>query len=58
MNCGTRPTRGDAKHLLWLREQFGDRFVAGFVVHTDGDSFTRADDIRAVPIYDVCGTAP
>jgi hypothetical protein len=28
------PTSDDAKHLAWLREQIGDRFISGVVFHT------------------------
>lgn len=28
------PTSRDAKHLVWLRDQLGERFVRGVVFHT------------------------
>ena len=44
------PTRSDARHLLWLRDTIGDRFVAGAVLHTGPDAFQLDDRILAVPI--------
>jgi predicted AAA+ superfamily ATPase len=44
------PRREDAKHLLWLQEELGDRFVAGVVLHTGPRSFQLADGIVAAPI--------
>lgn len=44
------PGPHDARHLEWLRERLGDRFVAGLVVHTGPRTFTLGDRIAAVPI--------
>lgn len=44
------PDRSDAKHLFWLRDQLGDRFLAGAVLHTDPLPFHLDDRIAAVPI--------
>jgi uncharacterized protein len=44
------PTRGDARHLEWLREQFGERFLAGAVLHTGPRPFRLAERIFALPI--------
>jgi len=41
---------GDARHLAWLRDQLGDRFAGGLVLHT-GVTTTRLDDrVTAAPI--------
>ncbi len=40
----------DARHLIWLREQIGKRFIAGVVLHTGPRSFALDDKISAVPI--------
>ena len=40
----------DAKHLLWLRDQVGARFLAGAVLHTGPMPFRLADRILALPI--------
>ncbi len=45
------PSLDDARHLLWLREQLGDRFVVGAVLHTGPRPFQLADRILALPIY-------
>lgn len=42
--------RSDARHLLWLSEQMGDRFAGGVVLHTGRDTFELADRITAAPI--------
>lgn len=44
------PNRGDAKHIAWLRDELGDRFVAGAVLHTGPRVFMLEDRIAAVPI--------
>jgi predicted AAA+ superfamily ATPase len=53
VKLGVRPTVSDARHLEWLRDGLGDRFVAGFVVHSGADSSELADRIWAVPIIDL-----
>lgn len=44
------PHARHARHLGWLRDRLGDRFVAGVVLHTGPRSFALADRISAVPI--------
>jgi predicted AAA+ superfamily ATPase len=44
------PRRDDARHLEWLREELGERFVAGVVLHTGPNAFELADKIIAAPI--------
>jgi uncharacterized protein len=44
------PKRGDARHLEWLRDQLGDRFLAGAVLHTGPRPFRLAERIFALPI--------
>jgi predicted AAA+ superfamily ATPase len=43
-------TRKDARHLAWLRDQLGDRFAAGVVLHTGPDTFELGDRLLAAPI--------
>lgn len=43
-------TRKSARHLRWLSEAVGDRFLAGVVLHTGPTSFKIADKITAAPI--------
>jgi uncharacterized protein len=40
----------DARHLVWLRQQMGNRFVAGFLVHTGPRAVRFEDRILGVPI--------
>jgi predicted AAA+ superfamily ATPase len=44
------PRRDDAKHLIWLRDELQDRFIAGAVMHTGPRSYLLDDRIRALPI--------
>jgi uncharacterized protein len=48
--AGAAPTLDDAKHLVWLRDEYGKRFVGGVVVHTGQVVTELADRIGAVPI--------
>lgn len=42
--------RRDASHLVWLRDELGDRFVRGIVLHTGPRVFDLSDRIVAAPI--------
>lgn len=44
------PSLSDAKHLVWLRERLGDRFLSGFVLHTGPHTFRLSEKIIAAPI--------
>jgi hypothetical protein len=44
------PSSHDARHLCWLRDEIGDRFVAGLVLHTGPRPFALGDRITALPI--------
>ncbi len=44
------PSRDDARHLVWLRDQLGERFLAGAVLHTGPRPFRLDDRVLAVPI--------
>ncbi len=39
-----------AKHLMWLRDELGDKFLAGVVFHTGPNWFTLSERIEAIPI--------
>jgi len=43
-------TATDARHLAWLRDALGDRFLRGVVLHTGPDAFPLDDRIVAAPI--------
>lgn len=44
------PTSADARHLAWLRDEVGDRFQAGVVLHTGPRIYRLDDGIVAAPI--------
>jgi predicted AAA+ superfamily ATPase len=49
------PTRSDARHLEWLREHLGERFLAGAVLHTGPRPFRLSERIFALPICALWG---
>jgi len=44
------PASHDARHLAWLRDQIGDRFIAGVVLHTGPGFYSLGQRITAAPI--------
>lgn len=44
------PRRDDARHLLWLRDELGSRFLGGAVLHTGPRTFSLDNDVVAAPI--------
>jgi hypothetical protein len=44
------PTIASARHLVWLREQLGERFMRGVVFHTGPRPFELDERILALPI--------
>jgi predicted AAA+ superfamily ATPase len=44
------PTVRSARHLVWLRDELGDRFTAGVVLHTGPRPFALGDRLSALPI--------
>jgi predicted AAA+ superfamily ATPase len=44
------PRRDSAKHLAWLRDQLGDEFIAGFVLHTGPFTYEIGERLLAAPI--------
>lgn len=50
------PTKADARHLVWLRDQLGDRFVGGVVLHTGPRVISFDAGITAVPIAGLWAT--
>lgn len=49
------PDRDAARHLAWLRERLGDRFVHGVVFHTGPGAYELDDRIVALPICALWG---
>jgi uncharacterized protein len=50
VKAGAAPTQRDARHLAWLRDTLGDRFLAGIVFHTGPSLFGLDRKIQAAPI--------
>jgi predicted AAA+ superfamily ATPase len=50
------PDSRDARHLVWLREALGDRFLGGAVLHTGPRLFALSERIAAVPICALWGS--
>jgi hypothetical protein len=44
------PSVKDARHLSWLKDQLGDRFIRGIVLHTGPRAYELTDSIVAAPI--------
>ena len=44
------PTARSARHLTWLRDELGERFIAGLVMHTGPRVFELDDRLLALPI--------
>lgn len=50
VKAGSNPTGSDGKHLRWLRDKLGARFVSGAVLHTGTEVFQLDDRVLALPI--------
>lgn len=57
VKANSAPTRNDARHLEWLREELGDRFVRGLVLHTGPRPYDLAERVSALPICTLWGSA-
>ncbi len=44
------PAEADTRHLRWLREQLGDRFAGGVILHTGPSTYELESGIVAAPI--------
>ena len=51
VKASASPEPDDARHLRWLRDSIGDRFLAGAVLHTGPRSFRLDHNILALPVY-------
>lgn len=49
------PRENDARHLKWLRDELGTRFVTGVVFHTGPQIFQLGERIVAAPISTLWG---
>ena len=50
VKASSAPTVRDARDLQWLRDELGERFVCGAVLHTGPQAFRLAERITALPI--------
>lgn len=50
VKAAAAPGREAAKHLIWLRDQLGEHFRAGVVLHTGPHVYRLDDRIAAAPI--------
>ncbi len=50
VKASAAPTREDAKHLRWLHNELGERFLAGIVLHTGPHVYELDEKIVAAPI--------
>ncbi|MFC1530570.1 ATP-binding protein, partial [Gemmatimonadota bacterium] len=50
VKAASAPGKKDARHLSWLRDKLGNRFISGVLLHTGPRSFRLADRITAAPI--------
>jgi predicted AAA+ superfamily ATPase len=55
IKASASPTVKDARHLVWLQDQLGDRFIRGVVLHTGPRAYELAESITAVPICALWG---
>ncbi|MCO5314911.1 MAG: DUF4143 domain-containing protein [Solirubrobacterales bacterium] len=55
VKASAAPDRSDARHLAWLRDQVGDRFIAGVVLHTGPRTYQLDEKIMAAPIAGLWG---
>lgn len=51
------PRAEDVRHLAWLRDEIGDRFVAGVLFHTGPRVFRLGERITAAPISTLWGSS-
>lgn len=55
IKASSSPRATDARHIEWLRDELGDRFVCGVVFHTGPRIFDLGDRIVAAPIAAIWG---
>jgi predicted AAA+ superfamily ATPase len=50
VKANSAPGQAAASHLAWLRDELGERFIAGVVLHTGKRTYTLGERITAAPI--------
>lgn len=53
IKAAATPTVADARHIEWLRDQIGDRFRVGAVLHTGPRAFQLTEHVLALPISSI-----
>jgi uncharacterized protein len=53
VKAGSMATVDDARHLAWLRDETGQRFVAGVILHTGARIYEVGERIVAAPIASI-----
>ncbi|WP_449060454.1 ATP-binding protein [Planomonospora algeriensis] len=55
IKASTSPSASSAKHLAWLRDKLGNRFVQGIVLHLGPQSLSFGDRILSLPMSALWG---
>ena len=55
VKADSAPDRGSARHLAWLRDRVGERFLHGVVFHTGPAAFELDERVTALPICALWG---
>jgi predicted AAA+ superfamily ATPase len=50
IKASAAPKPDAARHLAWLRDELGDRFLCGLVLHTGPNTYRLGERITALPI--------
>ncbi|MGH3304212.1 MAG: hypothetical protein ACRDOK_21545 [Streptosporangiaceae bacterium] len=58
VKASAAPGPDDARHLRWLRDSIGDRFLAGAVLHTGPRPFRLDESILALPVHSLWSEHP
>lgn len=53
VKASAAPKPDAARHLAWLRDSLGERFVAGLVLHTGPGTWKMGDRLTAAPISSI-----
>jgi predicted AAA+ superfamily ATPase len=55
VKASTSVTASDARHLKWLRDKVGERFVAGAVLYFGQETYSLGDRLVALPMSSLWG---
>ena len=57
VEASSTPTLKDGRHLVWLRDELGDRFAGGVVFHTGPETLELSERIKAIPVCALWGAS-